>query len=427
MFFNSGSKKDTKLYDVLGVSPDSNENDIKKSYRKLALKFHPDRNPDNKEECETKFKEIAAAYDILSDSEKRSNYDKFGLDAVKNMGGPNINPFDIFSSMFGNESTTQSSNGPNMFEGMGGMGGMGGMFGNMFGRSKQSGQSVRVKNRLERVSVTLDDIYNEQLFNVNLKKKGICTGCNGSGGMYKTSIIICNSCEGKGHITKVVQIGPGMISQSTSQCYKCNGMGKSIKPNEVCKMCNGGKYINKDTNLKIELNKTIQSGSKIVVKNGGDETIGTNIVGDLILEIVVEDHPLFSREKNNLILKKQILLSEALCNAEFVVTHMDKREILVSLSKVIHPGMKQKIIGEGMDSNSDLIIEFDIVFPNKLSEQRKTYLKKLLPINDSIINKDNVIESIVVDYNESNNFNSDSDSDQDNNESGENVVNCAQQ
>ena len=128
-------------------------------------------------------------------------------------------------------------------------------------------------------------------------------------------------------------------------------------------------------------------------------------------------------------MKKKILLSDALCNAEFVVKHMDKREILVSLTKVIHPGMKQKIIGEGMDTNSDLIIVFDIVFPNKLSEQRKTYLKKLLPINDSIINKDNVIESIVVDYNESNNVNSDSDNDNEHyqHNSDENVVNCSQQ
>ena len=293
MFFNNIPKKDTKLYDVLGVNPNVEDKDIKKSYRKLALKYHPDRNPDNKD-AENKFKEISAAYDVLSDKEKRNNYDKFGLDAVKNMGGPNINPFDIFSSMFGEDSNPESSNGHNMFEEMGGMGGM---FGNMFGRSSQ-GQSVRVKNRLERVSIKLEDIYNEIEFNVNFKKRCICTDCNGSGGMYKSSILICNSCEGKGHITKVVQIGPGMISQSTSQCYKCNGMGKSIKPNELCKTCNGSKYINKDTAIKIELNKTIQNGSKIVVKNGGDETIGTNMVGDLILEIVVEDHRIFSREKN---------------------------------------------------------------------------------------------------------------------------------
>jgi DnaJ-class molecular chaperone len=420
MFFNNSSKKDTKLYDVLDISPTANEQDIKKSYRKLALKYHPDRNPDNKLESENKFKEIAAAYDILSDKEKRSNYDKFGLEAVKNMGGPNINPFDIFTSMFGDESNPQNSNGSNIFEGMGGM------FGNMFGRSGQSEQSVRVKNRLEKVYIKLDDIYNEKLFNVNFKKKCICTGCNGSGGLYKSSVVFCNSCEGKGHITKIVQIGPGMISQSTSKCYKCNGMGKSIKPTELCNICNGTKYINKDTNIKIELNKNIHTGSKIVVNNGGDEIIGTNMGGNLILEIVVEDHPIFSREKNNLIMKQKILLSEALCNIEFVVTHMDNREILVSLTKVIYPDMKQKIIGEGMDSNSDLIIEFDIEFPNKLSDQRKTYLKKLLPINNTIINKDNTIESIVVDYNESTNLETEDDYSE-SKDSGENVVNCAQQ
>jgi DnaJ-class molecular chaperone len=423
MFFNNSSKKDTKLYDVLDVSPNAEDKDIKKSYRKLALKYHPDRNPDNKIESENKFKEISAAYDILSDKEKRNNYDKFGLDAVKNMGGPNINPFDIFSSMFGDESKSQNSNGPNIFEGMSGMGGM---FGNMFGRSGQSEQSVRVKNRLEKVSIKLDDIYNEKLFNVNLKKKCICTGCNGSGGLYKSSVVFCNSCEGKGNITKIVQIGPGMISQSTSQCYKCNGMGKSIKPNELCNICNGTKYINKDTHIKIELNKNIHTGSKIVVNNGGDEIIGTNMVGNLILEIIVEDHPIFSRENNNLIMKQTILLSEALCNVEFVLKHMDNREILISLTKVIYPGMKQKIIGEGMDSNSDLIIEFDIEFPNKLSDQRKTYLKKLLPINNTIINKENTIESIVVDYNDSTNLETDDDYSE-SKDSGENVVNCAQQ
>lgn len=421
MFFNNTSK-DTKLYDVLGVSPTAGEQEIKKSYRKLALKYHPDRNPDNKE-AENKFKEISAAYDVLSDKEKRNNYDKFGLDAVKNMGGPNINPFDIFTSMFGNESQSQSSNGANIFEGMGGMGGM---FGNMFPRNENS---VRVKNKHERVSVTLDDIYNENLINFNFKKKCVCSDCDGTGGMYKSSILNCNSCEGKGHITKVVQIGPGMISQSTTQCYKCNGKGKIIKPNELCKTCNGNKYVNKDTTIKIELTKKIQTGSKIVVKNGGDETIGTEIVGDLILEIVVEEHPTFSRDKNNLIMKKKIILSEALCNVEFVVKHMDNREILVSLTKVIHPGMKQKIIGEGMDQNNDIIIEFDIVFPNKLSEQRKTYLKKLLPVNNTIINKNNVIESVVVDYSESNTVDSDSenDSEQYHHNSDENVVNCSQQ
>ena len=417
MFFNSGSKKDTKLYDVLGVSPDANDHDIKKSYRKLALKYHPDRNPDNKEECETKFKEISAAYDILSDSEKRSNYDKFGLDAVKNMGGPNINPFDIFSSMFGNDGSGQSSGGPNMFEGMGGM------FGNMFGGK----QSVRVKNRLEKVSVSLDDIYNEKSFNVNYKKRCICVGCNGCGGLYKSSIIICNSCEGTGNITKIVQIGPGMISQSTSPCYKCNGVGKSIKPNEICKTCEGNKYITKNVSVTIELNRTITSGSKIVIENGGDETIGTNLIGTLIFEIIVKDHHIFTREKNNLYMKQQILLSEALCGVELIVKHMDDRNIYVNINKIISPNMKHKIVGEGIDPNNDLIIEFEIIFPNKLSQQRKEYLKKLLPINNNTINKDNTVEAIVVDYDD--NSNNKLDDDQDNNDvqDGENVVNCTQQ
>ena len=424
MFFESG-KKDTKLYDTLGVKPEASETEIKKSYRKLALKYHPDRNKDNKEECEAKFKEISAAYEILSDNEKRSNYDKFGLDAVKNMGGPNINPFDIFSSMFGGGSAGGGGMGA---EGMGGMfGGMGGMFG---GNRRE--QPVRVKNRVEKIKVSLQDIYNEKSYTINYKKKCICVNCDGSGGMHKSSILKCSSCEGTGHITKVVQIGPGMISQSTSQCYKCNGLGKSIKKDEICKTCNGEKYMRKNVSVTLELNKSIKSGSKIVVNNGGDEAIGTQQIGDLIFDITVEEHPVFTRHNNELNIKKDILLTEALCGCEFIVEHMDERKLLIETNKIIVPNMKQRIVGEGMDSNSDLIVEFNIVFPSSLSDQRKEYLMKILPVSTEKIDKTNTVDTILVDDDShpNNSTNDDQHAHNDHFEDtgdGPQVVNCAQQ
>ena len=126
-------------------------------------------------------------------------------------------------------------------------------------------------------------------------------------------------------------------------------------------------------------------------------------------------------------MKQQILLSEALCGVELIVKHMDDRNIYVNINKIISPNMKHKIVGEGIDPNNDLIIEFEIIFPNKLSQQRKEYLKKLLPINNNTINKDNTVEAIVVDYDD--NSNNKLDDDQDNNDvqDGENVVNCTQQ
>jgi DnaJ homolog subfamily A member 2 len=421
MFFDNNSKKDTKLYEVLDIKPDASETDIKKSYRKLALKYHPDRNKDNKEECEEKFKEISSAYEILSDKEKRSNYDKFGLDAVKNMGGPNINPFDIFSNMFGG-----GGGGGGMPPGMGG-----GIFENMFGqRGPGPGprQGQRVKNRIEKITVNLQDVYNEKSFSINYKKKIICTHCKGSGGEFKTSIKVCEGCEGNGKITRIMQIGPGMISQSTSNCYKCNGIGKSIKPNETCKLCEGNKYIRQNTSVNLNLNKSVKNGSKIVVNGGGDELIDTPIVGDLIFDITIKNHELFTRRNNDLIIKKDVLLSDALCGTKFIITHMDNRELFIDINKVIQPNMKQKIVGEGIDSNSDLIIEFNVIFPNNLSEQRRTYIKKLLPINESIENIDrtNAFDTVVVDYeteiNSDTYVNVENEDDQE-----ENVVNCSQQ
>jgi len=426
MFFDSG-KKDTKLYDTLGVKQDASETEIKKSYRKLALKYHPDRNKDNKDECEAKFKEISAAYEILSDTEKRSNYDKFGLDAVKNMGGPNINPFDIFSSMFGGSAGMGGEGMGGMFSGMG-PGGMGGMFSGMGGRQREQ----RVKNRVEKIKVSLQDLYNEKSYTINYKKKCMCNSCSGSGGMYKSSILSCSSCDGTGRITKVVQIGPGMISQSTSQCNKCNGLGKSIKKDEICKTCDGEKYMRKSVSVTLELTKSIKSGSKIVVNNGGDEVIGTSQIGDLIFDITVEDHKLFTRKNNVLHIKKDILLTEALCGCEFIVEHMDGRKLLVETNKIIVPNMKQRIVGEGMDSNSDLIVEFNIVFPKSLSDQRKEYLMKILPVSTEIKDKTNTVDTILVE-DDSQSDNSTHDDQHTHNDQfeemddGPQVVNCAQQ
>ena len=392
MFFNKPNNTDTKLYDILNVSKDASDSEIKKSYRKLALKFHPDRNQDNKEECEAKFKEISAAYDVLSDKKKKEKYDKFGMDAI-NSGGPDINPFDLFSNIFNGESNN-SNGGSNIFEG--------GMF-NMFNQRK-----TRARNRIEKIQVSLEDIYNEKQIKINYKKKVLCDSCDGTGGMYKSSILICSACEGKGRITKIVQIGPGMISQTTQPCYKCNGNGKIIKPNEVCKKCNGNKIITETNQITVELNKSITNDSKIVVREGGDYCVESKKYGDLIFQIEIKKHNLFRRDKNNLYYTKKILLTEALCGTQFVIKHLDNRSLLVKPDKVITPDLKQRIIGEGMTIDNDLILDFEIIFPSKISDERKKYIKKLLPIKEEIINVDgDLIEPIVVDYDENVEDNSD--------------------
>ena len=171
----------------------------------------------------------------------------------------------------------------------------------------------------------------------------------------------------------------------------------------------------------------MKNGSKVVIKNGGDELMNSNLVGDLILDINIKDHLLFKRINNELFLTKDILLSEALCGCKFIINHMDKRKILVNLDKIIYPNNKQKIIGEGMTIDDDLIINFNIKFPNSLSNERKKYLKKLLPINNSNLDVSNMEEAILVDYAENSNEDIDNEDNENNENQDENGVNCVQQ
>ena len=240
MFFNNlnTNNKDTSLYDTLGVQKSASETDIKKAYRKLALKHHPDRNPNNKEDAETKFKEISKAYEILSDKSKRDNYDKFGLDFVNNNSGMNMgNPFDIFDNLFGNA-----------------------------GGHSQRGRGRRGfkkgKNTLKTVEVSLEDIYNENTIEINLNLDIKCPVCNGLGCKQKSDLKICSQCDGSGQFIEIKTFGPGMISQSTRECFKCRGKGKHFDPQNTCLNC-AKKIVSDSKNISINLNKSIKMEIKL--------------------------------------------------------------------------------------------------------------------------------------------------------------------
>ena len=167
------------------------------------------------------------------------NLDKMQLKA----GGPDINPFDLFNDIFGGGAGGVNMSQDNMFQG--------GMF-NMFSEKQR-----KPKNRVERITVSLEDIYKSKTLKISYKKKCICPSCDGTGGKYSSSIIRCSSCEGKGRIIKIVQIGPGMISQTTQPCYKCNGKGKIIKPGEICTKCLEINMLIK-IQIEINLNKSVK-------------------------------------------------------------------------------------------------------------------------------------------------------------------------
>ena len=193
-----GNGPDNKLYEVLGVPRTASDEELKKKYRKLALKYHPDRNKESS--AAERFKEISTAYDILGDKDKRKKYDQFGLEGFKSMeagaGGMGGDPFDLFSNLFG-----------------GGMGGMGG---------RPAKRKVKGKDRVEYLDIDLYDFYMCNTVSFNYTKNVVCTECNGSGGKYPSSVVKCEMCNGTGMIMRVVQMGPGMISQTQSPCSACN-------------------------------------------------------------------------------------------------------------------------------------------------------------------------------------------------------------
>jgi DnaJ homolog subfamily A member 2 len=383
MFFNQGNKKqDTELYDILGVTKSSSGQEIKKSYRKLAMKYHPDRN--KAPEAETKFKKISMAYDVLSDKEKKEKYDKFGLEGLQG-GGGGPNPFDIFSNLFG-----------------GGGGGGAGMF-HSFARNQP--RKKRTKDRLEVIEVKIEDIYNESILNMNYSKKVVCNICSGLGTMSSENIQVCKICNGNGRIMRIVQLGPNMISQSQETCSSCMGRGKYINDEDKCGICNGNKLISETKQLKLELKNTLKHEEKIVFEGESDQDIGADEYGDLVLILKFKPHATFKIINNyDLFIEKNISLAEAICGFTLKLDHLDGKDITIQVKEIINPYSNKRIVGEGLNSTGDLIIKFNIQFPEKISDERKTYIAKLLNYSIPEINKEHlnnyVLENTLEQFNE---------------------------
>lgn len=356
------SNKDTKLYDVLGINSTASSSDIKKAYRKLAMKYHPDKhtNKDDeaKQKAEERFKEISSAYDILGDEEKRKNYDQFGLDGVGPGGNSGFN--------------------------MGGMPGMPDFFNNMFNPNVRHAHGNQVKvgqSRIINVNVTIEEIYKETRKVIELVRHEKCNDCKGIGGKNRCN---CEVCEGKGVILKIQQIAPGFVQQSQQTCIRCNGKGKIIKKEDECAKCMGTARIRTIKKLKINLTKKTKHNEKIVMKSYADYNPNVDRQGDCIFIIKIKPHSYYNIEGVNLICKETVSLEEALCGFKREITLPDNTTKVYTVDDVIFPNDIFKIIGYGLTDNNnitgDIHIVFTIEFPNVIDNERKLYLKKLLKI-----------------------------------------------
>ena len=270
---------DNKLYDTLGINRNASDEEIKRAYRKLAMKYHPDRiknkSPEEKSVAEEKFKEISSANDILSDKKKRSLYDQFGLEGIESSG---------------------------MAGGMG-MGGMGGMpfgpniFESMFSNMGRSGMKMpkrvkKFKDTIQKIEISLEDFYLCNTISSIINLNSTCSKCNGTGGMNPDSVIKCVKCDGMGTITQIRQMGP-MITQTQTTCYACSGKGKILKPGEQCKNCNGDliEKIQRKVNIKIktETNINEKDVKKEVSHPDYDEP------GDLVIILIEKPNKYYMR------------------------------------------------------------------------------------------------------------------------------------
>jgi len=353
--------KETEFYDLLEVRPDASDADIKKGFRKMAMKYHPDKNPDDPEAAE-KFKEASSAYEVLSDPEKRSKYDKFGKDAFKEGGMGGMNAEDIFSSFFG-------------------------FGGSPFGFSsrQQSRGPRKTKDIMTALNVDLEDLYNGTTKNMKVTRKVLCKDCSGTGSASGRSTS-CTSCSGSGRRVIVRQIGPGMITKQETICETCQGQGEVISAKDRCKKCVGRKVVEEKKIIAVEIDKGMKEGKKIVFRGDADEAPGC-VAGDLVFVIKEKDHDTFKREGVHLFLEKEIPLVNALIGFQFLVTHLDGRKILVKTppGDIIKPGDAREIKNEGMPVYSrpyekgNLYIKFKIAFPEKLTNNQMSDIKKGLP------------------------------------------------
>lgn len=350
-------------YEVLGVSKDASEQEIKKAYRKLAIKFHPDKNPDDKA-AEDKFKEAAEAYEVLSNAEKKAKYDRFGhagMGGAGGFGGGGMNMEDIFSQ-FGDIF------GGGAFSGFGGFGG-----GGSRGRRVNRGSNIRVK-----VKLSLKDIVNGVEKKIKVKKYISCNTCSGSGAEGGSGFSTCDQCNGSGQVTRVTNTFLGQM-QTASTCPKCGGDGKIIT--NKCNTCHGDGIVKDDETIDLKIPAGVEDGMQLSVQGKGNMGARNGVAGDLIVLIEEEEHEELKRDGNNLLYDLYIPFPDAILGSEVTVPTVNGKA-KIKIDPGTQGGKVLRLRNKGIpDVNGyrtgDQLVNINVWTPQNLSSEEKKMVEKM--------------------------------------------------
>ena len=357
-------------YEVLGVEKTASEAEIKKAYRKLAIQYHPDKNPGDKE-AEEKFKEAAEAYSVLSDKDKRARYDQFGHAGMGGAAGGGFSDFgdfdlnDIFSSVFGHG-----------FSGFGGFGGFGGGGGRASQR-KFRGSDLRVK-----VKMSLKDVSTGVEKKFKLKKYVVCEHCHGTGAEGDGATETCPTCHGTGSVTRTQQSIFGMM-QTQSVCPQCNGEGKIIK--NKCKHCSGEGIVYGEEVVEVKIPAGVAEGMQLTVNGKGNAGKRNGVPGDLLVVIEEEAHPDLIRDENDLIYNLLLSVPTAALGGAVEIPTIDGK-VKVKIEPGTQPGKVLRLRGKGLPSvnsygysngTGDLLVNVSVYIPETLSKEEKQAMEKM--------------------------------------------------
>ena len=363
------SKRD--YYEVLGVAKGASADEIKKAYRKLAVKYHPDKNPDNKE-AEEKFKEAAEAYAVLSDADKRAKYDQFGHAGVDGAGPDFSGGFgdlnDILNDLFGGG-----------FSGFGGFGGGFGGFGGGRGGQRQQQRVYKGRDIRVRVKLTLEEIAKGVEKEISIEKSVPCPDCGGRGARNSSDIKTCPACNGTGQVQRVVNSIFGQ-TVTYSTCQQCGGEGKIIS--NPCHTCNGTGLVRKRETIKVKIPAGVEAGMQLTIHGEGHAAKNNGINGDLLVVIEEQEHPNLKREGNNLYYTKIISMPDAILGADVEIPCLDGA-YKVKVDPGTQSGTVVRLRGKGLPTvngyggTGDLYVKFAVWIPKKLNKDEKELVESL--------------------------------------------------